>query len=151
MEVAEVAQGAGESPSPNQPDPKELEQESRKLYLCRYAGKRRLGLQLIQNRQGLTVTGFDRGDAVMPGEAEEEGTVQVGDVVHAVNGASVVLLPPQVAGRIIAKQERPLHVTFSTLNASPPPKISDSLVRAQRQLLSRKLATFYARHGPSKV
>jgi hypothetical protein len=77
--------------------------------------------------------------------------VQIGDVVHAVNGASVVLLPPSVAGRVIAKQERPLHVTFSTTGPARPAKLSPALARVQRELLAGRLTAFYQRHGPSKV
>jgi len=154
LEVAEVATQSAQPQSPKQQpgaDEATADGGERTLYLCKYPGKRRLGLQLVQSRHGLSVSGFDRGDALMPGEAEEDGTVIVGDVVHAVNGASVVLLPPSVAGRVIAKQERPLFVTFSTTGSPPVPRLPADLVRVQRQLLSHRVQSFYALHGPNKV
>ena len=128
--------------------------ESRHLFVVEYPGTRRLGLQLGQTATGLSVTGFDKSSAT-PGEAESEGTVQIGDAMHSVNWVSVSFLPPTIAGKVIAKQERPLHITFSTAHPQGRTKLPAGLsleARSMQQaLLKSRLMLFYSRYGHSKL
>jgi hypothetical protein len=131
----------------NQPPP-------RRLYAVEYKGERKLGIKLVAGKDGLAVKEFDHHDGTI-GEAEEDGSVQIGDLMHAVNGVSVILLTSKMAGKVIQAQERPLHIVFSTIvngnNSSHgsriPPKLSPDLLKEQKSLLHARLFAFYGRQG----
>lgn len=90
------------SSSSSSSHPQQQPRYPRKLYLVEFPGRRRLGLQLASVPElGLVVKGFGRGgkderEGEEIGEAEEGGMVAKGDVIHAVNGVTVVSLPVNV-------------------------------------------------------
>jgi len=157
LKMSEALQGSideEDNPTPRHQVRKRTASESRHLFIVEYPGVRRLGLQLGQTASsGLAVLGFDTSQQV-PGEAEKDGTVQIGDAMHSVNWVSVSCLPASIAGKVLAKQERPLHITFSTANVQGrklPTGLSIEGKSMQHALLKSRLLSFYSRFGASKL
>jgi len=70
--------------------PKVEQRPVERLYICEFSSAGEIGIELAVSSSGLCVGGIF-------GEAEAGGTVEVGDGIHTVNGASIHLLHPNVA------------------------------------------------------
>jgi len=109
-----------------------------------------LGCKLSLTKSGLMCIGFPSSGA---GARMERNGVKEGDLIHAINGATVLLLPPATAELVAQKQERPLYVTIGTSNEEPFTQklLNKERLNEAKKMLLRPLSEFYSRHGPSKV
>src|SRR5690606_36174825 len=94
-----------------------------------------LGCQLALTKHGLMVTGFPPSSRA--GKEMERRGVREGDLLHAINGATVLLLTPAQAEAVAQRQERPLYLTVGTSNEAllNRPLGRERLAEARRMLL----------------